>query len=164
MQLTHDHYTPERSHRKIILACDHVSSPANQGALFRLADAFLVDQILFCGAVDISSSRLKRTARSTQQSVTYEALDDHHFLEKIKDLVPTSYIMSLEITNDSIALSSVQLPKDSDVVLIIGKENTGVRPELLSISNCIAHIPMFGTNSSMNVAQATGIALYTLRS
>ena len=47
-------------------------------------------------------------------------------------------------------------------MLVIGDENFGVSDNILSISDAIIHIDMFGQNSSMNVVQATSIALYQI--
>jgi tRNA G18 (ribose-2'-O)-methylase SpoU len=44
----------------------------------------------------------------------------------------------------------------------LGNERLGVSEQLLKQVQHTAHIEMFGANSSMNVAQATAIALYEL--
>ena len=48
------------------------------------------------------------------------------------------------------------------MVLIVGNENFGIDKDLLEWSDQKVHINMFGINSSMNVAQATGIALFEI--
>jgi tRNA G18 (ribose-2'-O)-methylase SpoU len=45
---------------------------------------------------------------------------------------------------------------------VVGSERNGIENEILKCANSIYHIPMFGQNSSMNVAQATSIALYEI--
>ena len=44
--------------------------------------------------------------------------------------------------------------------LILGDENFGVSEFVLEQCDAVVHINMYGNNSSMNVAQATSIALY----
>ena len=44
----------------------------------------------------------------------------------------------------------------------IGNERQGVSERILKQVQEVVHIEMFGKNSSMNVAQATAIALYEL--
>ena len=48
------------------------------------------------------------------------------------------------------------------IALIAGSEVSGISPELLEAAHQTAHIEMYGTNSSMNVVQATAIGLYEL--
>ncbi len=51
---------------------------------------------------------------------------------------------------------------DLDIILIVGNERGGVSDFLLNEAKVSIHIPMFGVNSSINVAVATGIALNQL--
>ena len=46
--------------------------------------------------------------------------------------------------------------------MLIGNEIDGISETFLKKSHQVIHIEMFGKNSSMNVVQATGIALYEL--
>jgi tRNA G18 (ribose-2'-O)-methylase SpoU len=66
----------------------------------------------------------------------------------------------LEITSDSIALDTLNLRSDSKILLIVGNERHGISQIVLDMVPTKVHISMFGSNSSMNVSQATGIALY----
>ncbi|WP_375252443.1 TrmH family RNA methyltransferase, partial [Dokdonia donghaensis] len=70
--------------------------------------------------------------------------------------------IALEIDSTSIPIAEVHIANMSKISLVIGAESTGVTPEALEQCAVIAHIPMHGINSSMNVAQAAGIALYEL--
>jgi tRNA G18 (ribose-2'-O)-methylase SpoU len=143
------------------MLCDHIASPANQGALFRLADAFGVKEIIFLGnPPDMGSSRLKRTARNTQEHVPYSAAAGSVAL--LQSFKNNGYLcIALEITSDSIPISEIRITS-SKLVLIIGNERTGVSQEILNQANHTTHIQMYGHNSSMNVAQATAVALYQL--
>ena len=71
-------------------------------------------------------------------------------------------IMSLEITSDSKSLNDIEFNTNKPIVLVVGDENFGVSNEVLKMSNEVFHINMFGKNSSMNVVQATNIALYEM--
>ena len=162
MQLAHNHHKPSTHNKEIILVCEHVTSPANAGSIFRLADAFGVKEIIFCGnQPDTGSSRLRKTARNTEKTVPFRASDTiKNTLQELHDLSFTS--IALEITSDSIALSTIDSAKLDKVVLVIGAESTGITADTLKQCNITTHIEMYGINSSMNVAQATGIALYEL--
>lgn len=163
-QLTHDHHITKLVDTEIILACDHVKGPANIGGIFRLADAFQVSEILFFGSdIDIQSNRLKRTARNTQRSIRFrESGNLKEILERLHD---ESYLsIALEITSQSTPIQEFDTTISNKIVLVIGDENHGVSTPILETVHHTLHIPMYGDNSSMNVAQATAIALYALRS
>lgn len=162
MQLTHENSNfPERKF-PIVLVADGINSPANAGSLFRLADAFNIQKIVFCGKpIDLSSNRLKRTARSTAQTVTFEQREDT--VTACEDLLSRGYcLFALEIAENSTSVSSFDFKKIDKVGLIIGNENVGISDEVLQLSHYRIHITMFGKNSSMNVAQATGIAFFEI--
>ena len=141
---------------------DNISSPANLGSIFRLADAFNIQKLVLCGEpVDLDSNRLKRTARSTVKNVEYEQCDDA--VEFCRERKAEGYALcALEITRDSIALDSIEYSGFSKMVLILGNENSGIDEKILQLSVRKIHIEMFGKNSSMNVAQAAGIALFEI--
>ena len=71
-------------------------------------------------------------------------------------------IVSLEITDNSTPIHNCQFSKKQPIALVIGDENFGVSEPILALSDTIIHIDMFGQNSSMNVVQATNIALYEI--
>ncbi len=162
MQLTHTHHTPASHNKEIIIVCDHVSGPANAGSIFRLADAFGVQEIIFCGNTpDVTSSRLRKTARNTERTVRFrESGNITTTLANFKEQAFT--IIGLEIDSTSIPIANLESKKLHKIVLVIGAESTGISDKTLSQCEIKAHIPMYGINSSMNVAQATGIALYEL--
>lgn len=135
---------------------------ANIGSIFRLADAFNIEKIIFCGTpFNPQSNRLRRTARSTQERVISEfAENTSEEILKLKDKNYKAY--ALEITSNSIPLEKINLKNDTKIALIIGNERHGIEDSVLKLADGIIHINMFGQNSSMNVAQATGIALYEI--
>lgn len=159
MQLTHDVYQAHEQSKEIVLLCDRIGSPANQGGLFRLADAFGVKELVFTGnPLDITSSRLKRTARNTQAHIPYFQHDTA--VTAIKEYLKEGYkCIALEITASSKSLSKTAITGNK-ILLIIGNEQHGISQEILDIANLIVHIPMYGKNSSMNVTQAAAIALH----
>jgi tRNA G18 (ribose-2'-O)-methylase SpoU len=160
-QLSHTTTPFSKNKFPLIVLCDGLSSPANVGGLFRICEAFGVEQILFYnGNIDINSSRLKRTARETYKLVDYAICND--IKHTLKGLIKKGYeIIALEISEISTPSEMVTLNKKA-VVLIVGNEQFGVSEEILALTSKHMHIEMYGENSSMNVVQATGIAIYTL--
>tara|TARA_R100000935_G_C2839075_1_gene169960 strand:- start:4719 stop:5165 length:447 start_codon:yes stop_codon:yes gene_type:complete len=133
---------------------------ANIGSLFRLADAFNIEQIIFSGTpINLKSNRLRRTARGTFENVIFDHTEN--ISETIKSYRQKGYEpVALEITSDSIPLNELTIKTDSKILLIVGNERHGISQLVLDLVGTKVHIPMFGNNSSMNVSQATGIALY----
>lgn len=135
---------------------------ANIGSLFRLADAFSIEKIIFCGSpVNLHSNRLKRTARATVEKVRSEYYEEApEALVKYRSLGYKPF--ALEITGDSVPLESLNFADEEKVLLVVGNERHGISQHLLEQIEIRIHITMFGHNSSMNVAQATGIAFYEI--
>ena len=160
MQLTHYNTTFEKKSHPIVLVCDHISNAPNIGSLFRTADAFGIEKIIFIGGPITSGRKMTKTSRSTEKVVSYETQEK---LENtIQQLKLEDYeIISLEITDNSTPLSTSKF-QNRPMVLIVGDENFGVSNEGLRLSDRVLHIDMFGQNSSMNVVQATSIALYEI--
>ncbi len=162
MQATHDTTTFEKQGFQIVLVLDGVSSPANIGSLFRLADAFNIEKLIFCGSkVDLKSNRLKRTARATVKNVLFEEHDNPEVV--CKELRQAGYeIFALEITSESIPIQEVNFKENKKVALVLGNERNGIDRTILEMADNSLHINMFGENSSMNVTHATAIALFEI--
>ena len=159
-----DHYTSAFRQKSfpIVLILDSISSPANIGSLFRLAEAFGVERIISSGIeVNLDSPRLKKTARSTIEKVPFEQAED--CLEVCKAYLEKQYsLLALEITSCSKDLSKQDFSKYEKIALVLGHERAGVSQDILKLCHEHLHVPMFGANSSMNVAQVTGISLYEI--
>ncbi|MEO8932933.1 MAG: TrmH family RNA methyltransferase, partial [Xanthomarina sp.] len=160
-QLSHynTHFTQQSF--PITLVCDNITNAPNIGSLFRTADAFGIEKIIFCGSPIPTGRKMTKTSRATEKSIIYEEKDS--ILETIHQLKADNYkIISLEITSNSQKIDSYIFPHNQSIALIIGDENFGVQEDVLNLSDSIIHIEMFGQNSSMNVVQATSIALYEI--
>ena len=159
-QLHHQNNKFSKREFPIILICDRVNSPANIGSIFRIADAYGIEKIYFCGPdILLDSKRMFRTSRNTHRTVPYEQYEDT--LTAVTTLQQKEYtILPLEITSTSLSISEYKVVPNQKIALVIGEENFGVNSEILKIASTTVHLEMYGTNSSMNVATATGIALY----
>ncbi|WP_026838567.1 TrmH family RNA methyltransferase [Gillisia sp. JM1] len=160
LQLDHSKHSESENKFPIIILTDNIMGEANIGSLFRLADAFNIEQIIFSGTpINLKSNRLRRTARGTFERVDFDHTEN--IIETIESYKSKGYEpVALEITSDSVALDALVLKNDSKILLIVGNERHGISQLVLDTVQTKVHIPMFGNNSSMNVSQATGIALY----
>jgi len=161
MQLTHYNTNFKNKTFPITIVCDNVTNAPNIGSLFRIADAFGIENLILCGENIQLGRKMAKTSRATEKVVNHKI--NCNASEVVKDLKKRNYqIISLEITNSSKPIHSVQFSKQKPMALIIGDENFGVSEYILNLSDAVIHINMFGQNSSMNVVQATNIALYEI--
>lgn len=161
MQL--DHYSTHFNKQTfpITLICENVTNAPNIGSLFRTADAFGVEKLIFCGEQIPLGRKMTKTSRATEKSVNFELRATA--LDIVSELKNMDYaIIALEITTNSKSLSTYQFPKNTPIALIIGDENFGVSESILNLSDAAIHVDMFGQNSSMNVVQATSVTLYEI--
>ncbi len=161
MQLNHYNTNFKSKKFPITLVCDNVTNAPNIGSLFRIADAFGVEKLILCGEHISIGRKVTKTSRATEKVVDYEICESAS--KVINDLKNDNYqIISLEITSKSKPIHNFLFTIEKPIALVIGDENFGVSENILNISDAIIHINMFGQNSSMNVVQATNIALYEI--
>jgi len=161
LQLNHYNSNFTKQNFPITLVCDNVTNAPNIGSLFRIADAFSIEKIIFCGVHIPIGKKMTKTSRATEKVVSFEV--NESISEVVSALKKQDYkIISLEITNNSLPIQTFSFSNEKPIALIVGDENFGVSKEVLTLSDAIIHIDMFGQNSSMNVVQATNIALYEI--
>jgi len=160
-QLNHYNTNFKKQKFPITLVCDNITNAANIGSLFRIADAFGIEELIFCGT-DISlGKRMTKTSRSTEKYVKHKI--EEHINGVLEDLKAKNYfLIALEITEKSQELNQFILTTKQPIAIILGDENFGISEDILNIVDAVVHINMYGNNSSMNVAQATSISLYEL--
>jgi tRNA G18 (ribose-2'-O)-methylase SpoU len=161
MQLTHANTHFEKRSFPITLVCDHIYFQQNLGSLFRIGEAFGIEKIIFIGKdIPLTPRKINKTSRSTHLQIPHSIIEET--TEAIALLQEEYHIIALEITSTSNPIQQLTVPKNKKVALLIGNEIEGVSASLLAIANQITHITMYGNNSSMNVVQATSIALYEI--
>jgi tRNA G18 (ribose-2'-O)-methylase SpoU len=162
MQLTHENTQFEKRCFPITLVCDHIYFQQNLGSLFRIGEAFGIEKIIFIGKdIPLTPRKINKTSRSTHLQIPHSIVEET--TEAITLLQKEEYhIIALEITSTSSPIQQMTITKNKKVALLIGNEIEGVSASLLAIANQITHITMYGNNSSMNVVQATSIALYEI--
>ena len=160
MQLNHQENQFKSKTFPITIVCDHIYFQQNIGSLFRIAEAFGVEKIIFVGKdIPLNPRKINKTSRSTHLHVPYIVMEETASVVAL--LQEENFeVIALEITNTSKPLREVIIPPSKKIALILGSEISGVDESLLAIANQIVHIPMFGQNSSMNVVQAASISLY----
>jgi len=162
VQLPHESHTPPGHYYRLTILAHDIEVPMNVGSLFRIADALGVEQLILTGCSLVPpNNKIRKTSRSTEKFVSYRyACDPLPVLEQLRQ--ENYRIVSLEHTTSSIDLAEFKVAPDDRICLIAGSESLGVIEPLLSSSDVSVHIPMLGSNTSMNLANAAAIAVYTL--
>ena len=161
MQLNHYNTNFKQQTFPITIVCQNVTNAPNIGSLFRTSDAFGVKELVFTGTEIPLGRKMTKTSRATEKVVNYKVVEDAlGFISNLKN--EGHQIISLEITDNSSAIHNYNFNLNKPIVLVVGDENFGVSDHILNYSDAVIHIDMFGKNSSMNVVQATSIALYEM--
>jgi len=162
VQLTHAQHAARDLRFPVCIVAPDIELPMNVGSLFRIADALGIEKLYLTGSSPRPPHpKIRKTARATEQSVPYE----HHAsaLELVQRLRESGYAsVSLERTSRSVDIRELSAVRFEKVALIVGSEQSGVAQALLDVSDHTVHIPMFGQNSSMNLATACAIAAFEL--
>jgi len=161
-QLEHKDKHWEAKHFPVSILLHDFEIKLNIGSIFRLADAFACEHVYLSGSTSVPPHRkIKKTSRSAEKYVPFSYSQNP--FDVIAQLKSQSYkIVSLELTDQSIDISGLSIRSKEKVCLVLGSENLGVSQALLNESDVTVHIPMYGQLSSLNVATAAGIALYTI--
>lgn len=163
-QLTHKEINWEQVKHSFILACDNWKDPRNVGMAFRLADAFGVKEIWLGGDTPAPpNKKISKTARSTEKWVDFRSVPD--LAATLQAAKITGYqLWGIEITTDSLPLEEIKKQHFPErLIIVVGAESKGIGLAVLACMDTCFHIPMFGKNTSLNVATALGIALYSIR-
>ena len=150
-----------RSHDRfpLILILENIRSLYNVGSIFRTADALVVEAIYTVGYTPHPPRpEIEKTALGATRTVPNQHFDTiQEAVAAARDL--GRKIAVLEIATESRSIFEMT-PDDFPLALIIGNEITGVSATSLELSDIALEIPMLGSKHSLNVAVATGVALF----
>jgi len=146
--------------KEIYLIVDNIRSLYNVGSMFRTSDAFKINRIYLCGYTGTPPRKeISKTALGAENEIPWESHPDT--LELVKELKRKKVkIATLELSKKAKDLNKIkpQFP----LALVVGNEIQGVDSKVIKQADYEIKIPMQGIKESLNVAVATGIALYQL--
>lgn len=131
------------------------------GAIMRTGDGVGIEKVYLCGITATPKHpKVVKTALGAENFVKWEYRKNITVL--LKKLKREEYqCVSLEIHEKSINIWEAQF--SNRVALIVGNEVTGIDSKVINLSDLTIHIPMYGEKESLNVATATGIAVYEIK-
>ena len=163
----------------LVVVLDNVRSQHNVGAVFRTADAFLLEGLYLCGITpkpDVLSTNndLHKTALGAEQTVAWQAFAET--MDAVKALQARGYkVYAVEQAHHSISLEQAademkkEMVRPGDrtslkkgVAIVLGHEVFGVAQEVVDACNGCIEIPQYGTKHSLNVSVTAGIVMYAL--
>ena len=138
-----------------ILVLDRIRSPYNVGAVFRSAEAFGVSKVILVeGTASPDHVRAERTSRGTTAVIPWSFMSESDVVSFLGSYDP-SQIIALELGGESI--NGFRFPERG--VAVLGSEEFGISPAVLSCCGSRVSIPMGGSKGSLNVSVAAGILL-----
>jgi len=144
----------------LVVVLDNVRSMHNVGAIFRTADAFLVEKIVLCGITPQPPHReIHKAALGATESVDW--IFEENINTAIDNLKKENFrIVGIEQTSTSQLISDFEIDPDKKYALILGNEVDGISDEALSNIDTFLEIPQLGTKHSLNVSVCGGIVIW----
>lgn len=144
----------------VVVVLDNIRSMHNVGAVFRTADAFLIERIILCGITPQPPHReIHKAALGATESVTWNYYES--VKEAVLDLKTQKYeVLGIEQTNDSILIGDFNVDPTKKYALVLGNEVEGVSDEILKDCDAFIELPQHGTKHSLNVSVCGGIVMW----
>lgn len=156
--------TPQAFHQApkvpLIVVLDNVRSQHNVGAVFRTADAFLLEGVWLCGICCCPPNKeIHKTALGAEDTVDWRYFENT--MDAVKELHQMGYrVYAVEQAHDSIDLEQIHV--QGKTAIIMGHEVFGVQQEIVDAADGCIEIAQYGTKHSLNVSVTAGIVMYQL--
>lgn len=149
-----------RTDARLALLLDGVQNPFNLGSILRSAAAYGIEHLWLVGSPSPNDAKVQKTALGSQKFVQWTHCDTS--VEALAAARAAGYrIVGIELAEGALPLQEVDL--DGDVCLAVGHEDRGLSKDLLAGADALAFLPQVGKIGSLNVAQATTVALWEAR-
>ena len=156
------------SARRIVIL-ENVMNPTNVGAIFRSAAALGMDALLLTPGC--SNPLYRRSARVSMGTVfqlpwTYLGNTTGDWpdpgMTRLRELGFKT--AALALSDDSVSIDDPRLMAEDKLALILGSEGDGLTERTIASCDYTVKIPMFHGVDSLNVAAASAVAFWQLRS
>ena len=143
---------------------DGIVDSTNIGAIFRSAAALGMDAVLLTrNCCDPFVRRAIRVSMGSVFQIPWAYLPGKHpvFTEYLKEFGFKSVAMALK--GDSISIDDPVLKSEERLAVILGTEGDGLGQNVINSADYTVRIPMFHSVDSLNVAAASAVAFWELR-
>ena len=141
----------------MLLVLDGIQDPHNLGACLRTAEAASVDAVIVPrhGAAGLGPAASK-VAAGAAESLSFAVVPNiGRVLGWLRD-----YGVTIIGTSDAASQSLYECDLKGPLVLVMGREEAGLRKGIIERCDYLVSLPMQGVVASLNVSVATGICLY----
>lgn len=146
---------------KRIVVLEEVENPTNVGAIIRNATAFYADGLLFTN--DTCDPLYRRSIRVSMGNVfksKWSFVDKETYIDKLHEYGFKT--VALALRDDSVDIDDEKLNSEDKLAIILGSEGYGLSESTIRNSDYVVKIKMNPNVDSLNVASASGIALWQL--
>ncbi|WP_141361374.1 TrmH family RNA methyltransferase [Glutamicibacter uratoxydans] len=145
-----------------IAILEDIADHTNLGAIIRSASGLGVDAVLITPkCVDPWYRRSARVSMGTVFDLPWVRLNS--WPEDLATLKSHGYrMLAMELTDDAVPLSDVEISAGEKVAMILGNEGRGVTSAALEAVDQTVIIPMYRNVDSLNVGAASAIAFWHL--
>ena len=153
-----------RSAKRIVIL-ENVQNPTNVGAIFRSAAALGMDALLLTPGC--SNPLYRRSARVSMGTVfqipwTFTGNWPEEGMAQLRELGFKTASMAL--SDDSVSIDDPALMAEEKLAVLMGSEGDGLTEQTIAQSDYTVKIPMYHGVDSLNVAAASAVAFWQLRS
>ena len=150
----------ETTKTPMVVVLDNVRSMHNVGAIFRTADAFLLEKIVLCGITPQPPHReIHKAALGATESVDW--IYEESISTALQNLKAENFkIIGIEQTSNSEKITDFPIHKDEKYALVLGNEVDGLSDEAFEFYDTFLEIPQLGTKHSLNVSVCGGIVMW----
>ena len=144
----------------LVVVLDNVRSMHNVGAVFRTADAFIIEKIVLCGITPVPPHReIHKAALGATESVDW--IFEKEISSALQNLKNEGFeIIGIEQTSDSQNIEDFKIDLNKKYALVLGNEVDGLSEEALHLYDTFLEIPQLGTKHSLNVSVCGGIVMW----
>ncbi|MBD5143296.1 MAG: RNA methyltransferase [Ruminococcus sp.] len=148
-------------HATRIAVLENIVNPTNIGAIFRSASAMFIDAVLVTpNCANPLYRRSIRVSMGTVFQIPWTILENYNY-QVLKNL--NFKTVALALDNQAISIEDKNLMTEKKLALILGSEGDGLTPETIASADYIAKIPMKQGIDSLNVAAASAVAFWQLK-
>ena len=148
-----------KDEHRFVLILDRIQDPGNMGTIIRTADAAGVDAIIALkGCVDIYNPKVIRSTMGSifDMNIIHATQEEAVRLLKLKNFDIVSSYLNTNNYYDKVEYNY-------KTALVIGNEANGINDELVSKSDVLVKIPIYGKAESLNAAISSAILMYEIK-
>ncbi|MDY2736654.1 TrmH family RNA methyltransferase, partial [Intestinibacter sp.] len=144
---------------QFVLILDRIQDPGNMGTIIRTADSAGVDAIILLkGCVDIYNPKVIRSTMGSifDMNIIHATQDEAvDFLKENDFNIVSSYLQTDNYYHET--------NYEGKIALVIGNEANGINDDLISKSDKLIKIPIYGKAESLNAAISAAILMYEIK-